>query len=52
MGLSVLSAQFVEWTTIIVNTGGAMHFSLNDCWLFCCVLVMVTLGQITPKSTE
>ena len=37
--------QFAEWT-VIVKAGGAVHFSLDDCWLFCYVLTMINSGQV------
>jgi hypothetical protein len=43
--------RFAEWA-VIVKVGGAVHFNLDDCWLFCYVLIMVTSGQIGPKFTE
>ena len=44
-GIVRLVYRFAEWS-VIVTAGGAVHFNLDDCWPFCYVLVMVTLGQV------
>ena len=44
-GIVRLVCLFAEWA-VIVKAGGAVHFSLDDCWPFCYVLGMVTSGQV------